>query len=190
MAANNKSLADNLSEHVRYVENELPAIAREYANIVERLSRGDAGGTAPGTGDLLPPFQLPDDRGRLVNSEDLLAKGPLVVSMNRGHWCGFCRFELEALQGIRDEIVGLGGGVIAITPERQAFARELKARCNVKFPVLCDVDNGYALSLGLAVWFGEEVKPLYAELGIDVAMYQGNSSWLVPIPATYVVATD
>lgn len=31
---------------------------------------------------------------------------------------------------------------------------------------------------------------MYAELGLDLAFFQGNPSWLVPIPATYVVASD
>jgi len=184
------SLADTLAAHVRRLEEERPQTAATYANIVSRLVTAGAGSSAPGVGDQLPPFQLPDDRGRLVSSGDLLAEGPLVVSMNRGHWCAFCRHELGALQDINDIVGSHGGNIIAITPERQAFAKKLKDQCKLEFPVLCDVDNGYALSLGLAVWCGDEIKPIFSEIGIDLALYQGNPSWLVPIPATYIVATD
>ena len=32
------------------------------------------------------PFRLPDQDGNLVDSKDLLARGPLVVALFRGHW--------------------------------------------------------------------------------------------------------
>jgi len=37
-------------------------------------------------GDALPPFSLKNAHGNVVSSSDLLAKGPLVVTLFRGHW--------------------------------------------------------------------------------------------------------
>lgn len=37
-------------------------------------------------GDTLPAFSLPDAEGNLVDSAALLAGGPLVVTLYRGHW--------------------------------------------------------------------------------------------------------
>ena len=37
-------------------------------------------------GDTMPAFTLPNATGRLVNSAELLANGPLVVSFYRGGW--------------------------------------------------------------------------------------------------------
>ena len=184
------NLADALAAHVQHLEANRPKTAHAYANMVERLLAAGAGKNAPATGDMFPPFQLPDDQGHLTSSEDLLAKGPLVVSLNRGHWCTFCRYELQSLQAIHEAIIGRGGGVVAITPERRAFANALKERCGLSFPVFCDVDNGYALSIGLAVWCGNEVKTILSEVDIDLAAFQDNPSWKVPIPATYVVSAD
>jgi hypothetical protein len=42
--------------------------------------------TIPAIGNELPPFELPDTTGTVVRSEDLLKKGPLVVSVYRGVW--------------------------------------------------------------------------------------------------------
>lgn len=39
-----------------------------------------------GVGDAAPPFRLPDQDGNGIDSRDLLAKGPLVVVLFRGHW--------------------------------------------------------------------------------------------------------
>jgi hypothetical protein len=38
------------------------------------------------TGDVLPPFALPNAHGHEVRSADLLAKGPLVLTFFRGDW--------------------------------------------------------------------------------------------------------
>ncbi len=183
-----ESLAEVLAGNWARIDQKGPAVARTYDAIVQRLSESNAGTEAPREGDVLPSFCLPDHDGGLLRSSELLSRGPVVVSMNRGHWCSFCRFELEALQGIRIKIEEYGGSIVAVTPERQTFAKKLRARCRLEFPVLCDVDNGYALALGLAVWFGEEIKPLFADIGIDLTRYQGNPAWMLPIPATFVVA--
>ena len=37
-------------------------------------------------GDKLPAFALENDDGSVVNSQALLAEGPLVVTVFRGHW--------------------------------------------------------------------------------------------------------
>ena len=37
-------------------------------------------------GDVMPSFRLPGQNGRTIDSCDLLAKGPLVVSFYRGKW--------------------------------------------------------------------------------------------------------
>jgi len=167
-----------------------PDFAAEYRVIVGRLTASGAGSASPGIGDTLPDFKLPDAGGHLVGLSEFLAKGPLVVSMNRGHWCDFCRLELTALQAHADQIAELGASIVAISPETQLYAQRFRSKHGLTFPVLCDLDNGYALSLGLAIWVGNDIKPIYANFGFDIERYQGNSTWMLPIPATYVVATD
>ena len=39
-----------------------------------------------GVGDAAPTFRLPDQDGHVVDSADLLASGPMVVALFRGHW--------------------------------------------------------------------------------------------------------
>jgi peroxiredoxin len=52
------------------------------------------------------------------------------------------------------------------------------------------MDNGYALSLNLAIWVGAEVQELMAAGGRDLPRYQGNDSWMLPLPASFVVDAD
>jgi peroxiredoxin len=84
-----------------------------------------------------------------------------------------------------------GGQIVAVVPERQRYASELKADGDVPFPILTDLDNGYAMSLNLAIWVGDEVKQMMRDqLDRDLATFQGNESWMLPIPATFVVGRD
>jgi peroxiredoxin len=75
-------------------------------------------------------------------------------------------------------------------PERQAFAADFKVNTGSQFPVLTDMDNGYALSLNLAIWIGPDLVELLSSFGRFLPDYQGNDTWMLPIPATFVVGRD
>jgi peroxiredoxin len=75
-------------------------------------------------------------------------------------------------------------------PEKQKFAVEFKNQAKSPFPVLTDMDNGYALSLNLAIWVGPDLKGLLSSYGLSLPDYQANDAWMVPIPATFVVGQD
>lgn len=158
-----------------------------YQAMAEHLLSVEAGKNAPAIGSELPPFLLPDENGRLTSSEELLANGPLVVSFNRGNWCPYCWLELCLIEQHHDSIVGVGASVVSVTPEVATYARRLKNRLKLSFPVLTDIDNGYALELGLAVALTDDVRALYERIGIDLGTFQRSSVWFLPIPATLVI---
>jgi peroxiredoxin len=167
-----------------------PAAAAAVDRLVERLKQNGAGNAAPKPGDLMPPFALPDDTGRIVSLPDLLRGGPAVITFHRGHWCPYCRISMNTLAKAYGDIVRRGTQMVGIVPDRQVFAAEMKADSNVRFPILTDMDNGYAMSLNLAIWVGTEMEDYMRQFGRDLPSYQGNDSWMLPIPATFVVASD
>ena len=67
---------------------------------------------------------------------------------------------------------------------------EFKSSTKSPFPVFTDVDNGYALSLNLAIWVGPDLERLLSSFGRSLPDYQGNEAWMLPIPATFVIARD
>jgi peroxiredoxin len=176
-----------LGESVRKLS---PAFAETVDRLVDRLKRSDAGAAAPRVGEPMPPFILPDDQGHFVGLENLLEEGPVAVTFHRGHWCPYCRINTHALARAQREIAADGARIVAIMPDRQQFAGEIKSESGAPFPILTDLDNGYALALNLAIWVGEEMERFIAEAGWDVPRFQGNSSWILPIPATFVVGED
>lgn len=168
-------------------EHALP-FAEAYDGLVARVKSGEAGASAPKTGEAIPPFALPDGHGRIHRLDELLEKGPVVLSFNRGHWCEYCRIELAALKGALGEIAATGAQVVSIMPEGGEFIARIAAEN--RFLVLADENNGYALTLNLVIWLGDRVRELYLLHELHVDQYQGNEGWFVPIPATFVIGTD
>jgi len=167
-----------------------PEAQEAVDRMVERLKASQAGATAPKPGEPMPPFTLPDEAGHFVSLDDLLEAGPVAITFHRGHWCPYCRINTRALAEVQDEIAAEGASIVAITPEREAFGARLKKDSGIRYPVLSDVDNGYALSIGLAISVGDEVEQVMRKGGRDLPEYQGNEAWILPIPATFVVGPD
>jgi peroxiredoxin len=185
------SLAERLAAFAEAVRERRPSFTDAVERLVARLRESGAGEAAPKPGDIMPPFVLPDETGRLVSMEELLREGPLAATFHRGHWCPYCRININALAKAHHTIALEGAQIVAIMPERQQYAAEFKADSDVPFPILMDMDNGYAMTLNLAVWMGEEMRQMMLErTDRDIAKFQGNNSWTLPIPATFVVGKD
>ena len=183
------SLAERLDSFAQAVRTLSPPFADGVDRLVTRLQQSGAGQNAPHVGERMPPFHLPDETGRVISLDRLLSKGPVAVTFHRGHWCPYCRISINALAQVHKAVAEEGSRVVAIMPDRQEFASELKSVGAVPFPILTDIDNGYALSLNLAIWIGAEMQRLMAGRQ-DLPSFQGNDSWMLPIPATFVVGTN
>ena len=184
------SLNQRLQAFADTVRKINPTFAEAVDRLVTRLHEAGAGTAAPAPGDEMPNFLLPDDMGHLVSLEEILQKGPVALAFHRGHWCPYCRINTNALVEAQSKAQADGSQIAAILPERRQFASELRAEAKAPFPILLDMDNGYAMSLNLAICVGEEMKRMMAEAGWDLPAYQGNDAWMLPIPATFIVATD
>lgn len=188
--ASGKPLAERLNMIADQVRELSPEFAHAVDTFVGRLNGAEAGAHAPHVGEALPSFVLPDQNGRLVSLDALLGEGPVVVAFLRGHWCPYCRITAAALGEIAETARGLRARIVAITPESRQFARQLDADTESAFPILADFDNGYALSVNLAIWVDESMSSLIAGAGWDIPAYQGNDAWMLPIPAVFVLGRD
>jgi len=180
------SLEQRLAAYSDAIRDLHPDYARAVDQLVARLLVSGAGTSAPQPGDPMPPFALPDENGRLASLDQLTSAGPLAVMFHRGHWCPWCRISLDVLADAQQEVTR-NGSIVAIVPERAPFAATFKAEAKSPFPVLTDMDNGYALLLNLAIWVGPELEHLLTDLGRVLPDYQGNAAWMLPIPAAFVV---
>src|SRR5262245_48303904 len=104
-----------------------PTTSAIVDRLVFRLTQHKAGEGAPKPGDVMRPFVLPDDAGRMVGLRQLLETGPAIVTFHRGHWCPYCRISMNTLAKAQPRIEALGASMVAIVPDREPFAAELRA---------------------------------------------------------------
>ena len=189
-----RNLEAPLADRLQAFGNELRRLGPHFVvtidALVSRLAASDAGSTAPKVGEPMPAFLLPDEQGRLVGLHDLLGEGPVAIAFHRGQWCPYCRINIDALARAQEEVAAEHRHITAIVPDRQRFAAWLKSDAKAPFPVLTDMDNGYAMSLGLAMYVGDEMKHMMVSSGWDPSVSQGTDNWMLPIPATFIVGTD
>jgi peroxiredoxin len=134
-----------------------------------------------------PLFALHDETGALVTLSGLLAHGPVVVVFYRGGWCPFCNVYLRALQLARSHMRALGAQVVLVSPQRREHAQPLIERHSLLFPLLSDVGNQVARQYGLVFRMPDVWRDEYLADGTDLAEVNGDPSWEVPMPATFVV---
>ena len=184
------SLSSRLSAYRRESEIRRPEFAKAYDELVERLNVLDQGQVGPKLGELMPRFDLPDESGRLISLSSMLQTGPVVISINRGHWCPYCKLELRSLAAINNEIERLGARVVSIMPDSAVFTDAYVANNDLPFSVLSDIDLGYSLALGLIFWVGTEIQTLYREVGVELEKYHGNQAYFLPMAAKFIVGHD
>ena len=142
-----------------------------------------AGATAPG-------FTLPDVRGNPVSLADLLRHGPAVVTFYRGGWCPYCNIQLRAYQAILSRITEMGARLAAISPQLPDQSLSTAQADELAFDVLSDVGNAAARPFGLVYALPEDLRAALRSNNKALPGINGDESWELPVPATYVVGQD
>ena len=185
----------SLQYEIKKMQQEIiPTIPEDVLNTIfeatERLVQSGITKKSLKEGDRAPSFSLPNGTGDTVSSIELSRRGPLVVSFYRGGWCPYCNLELRALQHSLTDIKTLGAELVAISPELPDNSLSTKEKANLTFEVLSDVGNKVARDFGLVFALAEEIRPIYKNFGFDIPISNGNDSYELPVPATYVIASD
>ena len=89
-----------------------------------------------------------------------------------------------------NRIKELGASLVAVSPETPDNALSTKEKNELTFEVLSDVGNGVARQFGIVFQLPVELRPIYAGFGIDLAKANGDETFELPIPATYIIGTD
>ncbi|MEJ1979061.1 MAG: peroxiredoxin-like family protein [Acetobacteraceae bacterium] len=141
-------------------------------------------------GDLAPDFALPDASGMPVALSDRLRAGPVVLIFYRGGWCPYCNLQLRAYQHALDEITALGGQLLAVSPQLPDGSLSTAEMNKLSFGVLSDVSNRVAKTFGLVYALPDELRAALRSNGKALPGINGDDSWELPLPATYVIAPD
>jgi len=136
------------------------------------------------------PFALHDQNGKMVTSSDLLAKGRLVLLFIRGRWCPFCVGQMEAMNYVAAQIAAAGASLAAISPQTEKQAYFMHDQHKLAFPLLVDTYNEVARQFGLVYRASQEQQDLYRRTFVNLPLVNGDDSWTLPIPATYILDRD
>lgn len=94
---------------------------------------------------------------------------------------------MRAYQKILPQIKHLGGELLAISPQTPDRSQATLLKNFLQYEVLSDVGNHVARTFGLVYPVGAEVRRIYLGLGVDLAEYNGDDSWELPLPGTFVI---
>lgn len=138
-------------------------------------------------GDLAPDFTLRGTDGQPVSLYNILEHNPVVLSFFRGNWCPFCMAELTHYQeAINNNIVDKAT-VIAISPQTVRLNLEAAEKNGLEFKILSDQGNKVANQYGLVFTLQENIREIYKNIGADLALFNDDDSYTLPIPATYLI---
>jgi peroxiredoxin len=142
-------------------------------------------------GDTAPQFSLKDANGNTVNSSDLLAMGPLVVTFYRGVWCPYCNMDLQALEEVRSEIEARGAKMVAISMQIATNSRKAIDKNKLGFPILIDPRGELADDFGIRFALPDYLVDVYKGVfRTDLAVINDDPAWTLPMPARYVIGQD
>ena len=141
-------------------------------------------------GAIAPEFALKDATGRIVRSADLLALGPLVIKFFRGRWCPYCATELETWRDLYGTLREREVFMVAISPQIERQNDFMAGQHGLPFPVLSDPGNTVAEQFGLVYTIPEYHRDYYLSILVNIPFVNGEKSWRLPIPATYVLDRD
>lgn len=163
-----------------------PVVERQ-GELLEALKDHGVASHALGVGDPVPMFSLPDQVGAEIRIQDMLKMGAVVISFFRGEWCPYCQTELNALHMALPEMEARNARLVAISPQTLGHTMSTAERLLLEFSVLSDPGNDVAREFGLAFEIPEEFRTFHDEHSARIADYNGDESYVLPVPATYVV---
>ena len=180
-------LAERKEGVAKYVPADVQAVHDRTTAVLKAQRFADR---ALGAGAQAPAFELPDHNGKRVSSADLLAKGRLVILFIRGRWCPFCVAQMEAMNYVASQIAAADASLVAISPQTEKQAYFMHDQHKLTFPLLVDARNEIARQFGLAYRVPDEQQQLYRRTFVNLPLANGDDSWTLPIPATYIIGRD
>jgi peroxiredoxin len=185
------SLQDQIEKLKQDMSNQTPPdVQQAMQQAAEALEQSGISDHSLKAGDTVPNFMLPDAHGDCVSFVDTLEHGPVVLSFYRGGWCPYCNLELQALQQALPQIKELGAQLMAISPELPDQTLSTAEKHALAFTVLSDQGNRVARAFGIVVTLPEALRSIYTKFGIDLPAWNGDDSFELPMPATYVIGRN
>ncbi|HEV2112487.1 MAG TPA: peroxiredoxin [Gammaproteobacteria bacterium] len=118
-------------------------------------------------GDIAPDFTLPDQDGRPVHLEELLAKGPVLLYFYPADFTPVCTKEACAFGALQPELGRAGVTLLGVSPQDSASHSRFRARHGLGFPLLADTERRVIRAYGCDGFLGLTVQRVTYLIGSD-----------------------
>jgi len=191
LGTDTRPLRDILAERKGLIAKYIPPEAQAiHDRAVAELKQRRLADNILHIGEKAPEFELPDHNGKIVSRADLLAKGRLVICFIRGRWCPFCVGQMEAMNIALAQMARCGASFVAISPQTVKQSFFMHDQHKLCFPLLSDSGNKVARRFGLIYRVNDEQQALYRRAFVNLPFANGDETWELPIPATYILDRD
>ena len=182
-----KIFAERKELIARYVPSDTQAV---HARAIAELKEKRLAENVLTIGSKAPAFELKDHNGVPVSSTDLLDKRRLVICLFRGRWCPFCVGQMEAMNLLLPQLEQAGAALVAISPQTVQQSFFMVDQHKLRFPLLNDDGHHVARRFGLVYRVPGEQEAIYRRAFVNLPFANGDGSWELPIPATFIVDRD
>jgi peroxiredoxin len=186
-----RPLRDIYAERKELISKYVPAETQAvHAEVVAELKQRNLAANILPVGAKAPQFELQDHNGKATRSSDLLAHGRLVLCFIRGRWCPFCVGQMEAMNLILPQLEQTGATLVAISPQTVKQSFFMHDQHTLRFPLLSDAGNKVAQQFGITYRVPAAQESIYRRAFVNLPFANGDDSWELPIPATFIVDRD
>ncbi|OCA75252.1 peroxiredoxin-like family protein [Chryseobacterium arthrosphaerae] len=185
------TLAKQIEQLNQELSSQLPQeVINAFGKSVDDLKTKNMEDRCIQPGEKMPEFILPNATGKMIDSNDILKKGKMILAFYRGSWCPYCNLELKFLQDNLSRIKDKNAVLIAVSPQTPDHSLSMAEKNKLGFEVLSDQNNDFAKKLGIVFQLQDFVLPYYRNLGINLSEFNNNDENLLPVPAVFVVDQD
>lgn len=189
--ADTRSLQDIFAERKELIAKYVPPdIQAVHARVIGELEESRFAKNVLQVGSKAPVFELKDHDGTPRSSSELLTRGRLAICFFRGRWCPFCVGQLEAMNLLLPQIEQAGASLVAISPQTVQQSFFMADQHKLRFPLLSDAGNLVARQFGLVYRVPDDQQAIYRRSFVNLPFANGDNSWELPIPATFVIEGD
>lgn len=183
---------NELAKQIEQFNNELATqvpqeVLEAFGKSIEDLQKKKIEEKSIKLGEIMPEFLLPNVKNEIINSNEILKNGKMIIAFYRGSWCPYCNLELKMLQDHLPKIKDKKAMLVAISPQSPDNSLTVVEKHNLTFEVLTDKDNLFAKQLGISFELQDFVLPYYQALEIDLMHFNKNNDNSLPVPAVFVI---
>ena len=183
---------NELAKQIEQFNNELATqvpqeVLEAFGKSIEDLQKKNIEEKSIKLGEIMPEFLLPNVKNEIINSNEILKNGKMIIAFYRGSWCPYCNLQLKTLQDYLTKIKDKKATLVAISPQSPDSSLTVVEKHNLTFEVLTDTDNLFAKQLGISFELQDFVLPYYQALGIDLMHFNKNNDNSLPVPAVFVI---